>query len=665
MFLLCPVKGHAAEKEQKEAATAELETEKLSTEAQESKERKTGEWIAEIGKIYLQDKMSPKDQDRLLEILELKLGIGQNGHLDIIKTWSAQSALERSANEHNTSGTNENFIYMEDKVNLLGYNYIYFETCTVYKSVHAERFIKYFENGFYPNRSLFIKEANYYKILYYYLYLVQDSLIGKINRTITQLNETPTKAPDFSKEDIKTFCLIVNASTELDNIRLESEVTGDSLFKKTFSLDEQKWINAAVDYFASPETHTALYSYEWFNSNIPLSLTAQVISHDIQLTWKKQAIAYRASLPLMLFADDSSTQTSVKKLFDSTLSKLELDNREVDIMVLSALKTWLSKQIRHGISVDDRIMYSKILSELEVCPSGRIFYNLYTSIGKIEKLKEYTRMWDSLNSDKKNTLFENKIDELYFEATDNLSSVFNDLEKIFGKEKIYGRQIKLNSVNHIFHKYRGESNYYYEYLKLGLFDKETNNTQVPLSNLKNNCLYDFKAAFVKADEKKINHVNLLKAYNLLLRELVRRREINEIRKYEKEIDSFVSGKHKLGSILAHYDNNLYDIYRLIAYAYISSDKRVQHHALDVARKSFFLAKSYYIEVSREHGYILEGKIGAMDTNYTQTDDYERQFEFYQDIAQKLGKKIQLLLPPEDVGLYNRMRSLRNPKGLLL
>jgi hypothetical protein len=85
----------------------------------------------------------------------------------------------------------------------------------------------------------------------------------------------------------------------------------------------------------------------------------------------------------------------------------------------------------------------------------------------------------------------------------------------------------------------------------------------------------------------------------------------------------------------------------------------------VAKKSFDLAKSYYIEVSRENGYILGGKIGAMDTNYTQTDDYERQFEFYQDIAQKLGKKIQLLLPPEDVGLYNRMRSLRNPKGLLL
>ncbi len=442
-------------------------------------------------------------------------------------------------------------------------------------------------------------------------------------------------------------------------------MTGDSLFKKTFSLDEQNWIKATVDYFANPETHAALCSYEWFNSNIPLYLTAQVISHNIQLTWKKQAIAYRASLPLMLFADDSSTRTSVKKLFDSTLSKLQLDNREVDIMVLSALKTWLSKQIRHGISVDDRIMYSKILSELELCPSGRIFYNLYTSTGKIAKLKEYTQMWDSLNSDKKKTLFENKIDDLYFEATDNISSVFKDLEKIFGKEKIYGRQIKANSVNHIFHRYRGEANYYYEYLKLGLFDKETNNTQVPLSNLKHNCLYDFKAAFVKADEKKINHVNLLKAYNLLLRELVRQGEINEIRKYEKEIDSFVSGKHKLGSILAHYDNNLYDIYRLIAYAYISSDKRVQHHALDVAKKSFDLAKSYYIEVSRKNGYVLGGKIGAMDTNYTQTDDYERQFEFYQDIAQKLGKKIQLLLPPEDVGLYNRMRSLRNPKGLLL
>ncbi len=191
MLLFCPVKGYAEEKKQKEAApeelkTAELETGGLSTEAQESKERKTGEWIAEACKIYLQDKMSPKDQNRLLEILELNLGIGQNGHLDIIKTWSAQSALEKSANEYNTSDTNENFIYMEDKVNLLGYNYIYFETCTVYKGMHAKRFIKYFENGFYPNRSLFIKEAYYYKILYYYLYIVQDSIIDKINRTITQ-----------------------------------------------------------------------------------------------------------------------------------------------------------------------------------------------------------------------------------------------------------------------------------------------------------------------------------------------------------------------------------------------------------------------------------------------------------------------------------------------
>ncbi len=637
----------------------------LPTLAKEQKSTKTDSWIDKVGTIYLQEKIPAAQQFALLRLLESRLGIEPDGKLNMIKAWNAQSQLEKAAIEYGNSGNNENFAYMEDKVNLLGYNYIYFEICTVYKERYAKRFIRYFENGFHPNRSMFIKEAYYYKILYYYLYLMQDQLIGKINTAVAQLNQSPSKAPSFDKNDIRSFSLLVKVAAELDNLRLESKGAEKDLFKKSFSTAEQNWIQAAVEYFTNPETHEALCSYEWFNSNIPLDLTAMVISHSIQRTWKQQAMAYRASLPLMLFADKASTQTSVEKLLDATLNKLKLDNREVDIMVLSALKTWLTKQINHGINVEDRIKYSQVLSELEVCPSGWTFFNLFSCRGKTAKLKEHAEAWDVLSYEKKQSLFENEISTLYFEAVDNITSVFNDLEKIFGKDKIFGSQLKENSVNYIFHKYRGEINYYFEYIKLGLVDKGAGTTQMPLSNLKNNCLYDFKAAFIKADDQPVNHINLLKAFNLLFRELTRQGKLNEIQQYEEEIEALVSGPNKLGAVLAHSENNLYDIYRLIAYSYISSNNGLQYHALDVAKKSFDLAKAYYKSASREQGYILGDKLGALDISYTQTDDYERQFEFYQDIANKLGKKIHLLLPEEDIALYNRMQNIRNPKGLLL
>jgi len=639
-------------------ASAELKKmslEKAKTSVQRIVKYNVQSWPSDVGNLYLQEELSEEDQDDLFKMLESNLGIEPNGKLDLVRAWDASAALGKfnfsSANKDGSS------IYIEDKLSLIGYNYIYFEICTLYREKHGTRFKKYFENGFYPNRSIFPKNEFYYKILYYYLYNVQEELIEKLNKAVSELN-SGSEQPHFENDDIKKLYHAVMASVELDEFRMEGRETDEFPFSRVFSKDEQAWLNITIDYFTGLETHAALNSYEWFRAKLPLEINTRVISYDIQKTWKKQATFYRSMLPLMLFIDKGETTMSVEKLFDNTLKKLKFDNGEVDIIVMSALKTWFLKQIRHGIRIEDRIKYSQILKELEACPTGWIFMNLYECRSHLTELKKYADKWDGLSLSEKNDALENKMQTHFFGASDRIKLVFGDLEKLFGKDH------KAKIESDIFYRYRGEISYYFEYMQFGALGEKESNFRLPLANLRVNCLQDFKTAFLKADHKKINHINLLKAYNLLFHELLRQGRIREIRKNQMEMDGLISGRHGLGTILDHSENNLYDIYKLISQTYLSKTE-LRQYALKVAQKSFELGKSYYMSAAIKSGYYHEGKVGVVLKDCTEKDDFERQFEFYQTISDKLGKKLQLIVSDEDVRLYNKMQQLRDRKGHLL
>jgi hypothetical protein len=505
---------------------------------------------------------------------------------------------------------------------------------------------------------MFPKNEFYYKILYYYLYHVQEELIEKLNKAVVILNKGSGK-PSFGNDDIQSLYHAVMASVELDEFRMEgSQADEESPFSKIFSKEEQEWLNITIDYFAGHETHAALDSYEWFKAKLPLEINSRVITYNIQKMWKKQAIFYRSILPLMLFVDKGKTSMSVERLFDSTLKKLKFDNRQVDLVVMSALKTWFLKQIKHGIRVEDRIKYSQVLKDLEACPTGWIFMNLYECRSHLAEMKKYADKWDGLSLSRKKRVLENEMQNHYYEASDRIKLVFRDLEKIFGKDHTP------KVVSDIFYRYRGEINYYFEYMQFGALGKNESDFRLPLANLRDNCLQDFKAAFINADDKKINHINLLNAYSLLFQELLKQGRIREIQRNQIEMDRLISGRHGLGTLLDHSENNLYDIYRLIAKAYLSK-KELQQYALQVAKRSFELGKSYYLTAAVQSGYVHQGKAGVILKDCTEKDDFERQFEFYQDISGKLGKKLQLTLSDEDVRLYNKMQQLRDQKGHLL
>jgi hypothetical protein len=624
-------------------------------------EETSSDWIPEIGRLYLQDKLSEKDLNTLFTSLEAHLGIQKNGMMDLVKTREAQAALYKYSEDPDKPFSN---IYFDDKQNLTGYNYIFFEMCILNKNKYANRFKTYFEHGFYPNRSLFIREEYYYKILYYYLYIAQDGLINRITHAINQLNKSPNVAPSFTKEDILTLDSTVKVCAELDDLRLKGDKVLDSPYEKIFSPEERAWLNDSISYFTNIETHIALFSYPWFRAHVPLSISAQVIAHDIRETWINQTISHRALLPLMLFTNQGDLQFSVEKLFSDTLNKLKLDNREVDVVVMSALKTWLRKQVEHGIKVEDRMKYKDILDELDVCPSGWIFYNLYSCRKPLEEMKDYARKWDTYSTKQKKQIFNQKIVYLYADALDKITIVFSDLEKLFGKVQVFGREQKTTSINHVFHRYRGEIGYYYEYLQFGLYDKGLSSIRFPLANSRKNCLFDFKAAFVKADDIAINHKNLLAAYDLLFKELASQGKTSEIMKFEEELETFINNEnHRLGSLVIHDEDDRYDIYRIIANTYLSN-KQLQTRALKVAERSYMLARRYYVDAAKTAGYVQGEIAGALNNNCSEIDDYERQFEFYQEIALKLGKKI-WLLPNEDIQLYNRLQNLRNPEGCLL
>lgn len=623
-------------------------------------------WITDVGELYIKDKLSEQELATLFTTLEKSLGIQPDGSLDLIRAREAMTALYTYSENPDKEFSN---IYFDDKQNLTGYNFVYFEMCTVHKDKEGQRFKRYFEKGFYPNRNLFTKEEYYYKSLYYYLLVAQDGLIRKITEAIDVMNKKPDADPPFSREDILTLETTVKVCSELDEFRVKSASVIDSPYERIFTKEDRTGLNESIKYFTSIETHNALLSYSWFKANLPLSISAQVVAQDIRETWIEQTMAHRALLPLMLFtsqADAGSTlQFNVDKLFNDTLNTLKLDNREVDMVAMSALKTWLTKQVEHGIKVEDRLKYKELLDELNVCPTGWIFYNLYGCRKPLEELKTFARTWDTYPEAKRSELFNSKVSALYAEALEKITLVFSDLEKLFGPVQGLGNDQNSTSINHIFFKYRGEISYYYEYLQFGLYDKNLASARFPLANSRKNCLMDFKAAFTNDTTRKINHENLLNAYDLLFKELASQGKISEIMKYEDEMESFISNStYRLGSLISHEDDDRYNIYRIVANAYLSN-KQLQVRALQVAERSYMLARSYYVKAASSAGYIQGDIPGALNTKCTQIDDFERQFEFYQDIALKLGKKIWLLLPGEDIELYNRLQDLRNPEGFLL
>ncbi len=619
-------------------------------------------WISDVGRLYRKENPTTKDKSKLFNLLETSLGIRKNGTLNIVKAREAHAALKQYSFDPEKEFSD---IYYDDKLDITGYNFIYFEVCAFNKKTKSEGFKKYFENGFYPNKSLFVKEEYYYKILYYYLYIIQDNLISKINKSIESLNANPDKAPMFSQNDIRSFDTTVKVCAELDEFKIKGRKVFDSPYVRIFSKDDREWIDSIVKYFTDIETHIAIYSYPWFRQKIPLAVSAQVIAHDIRETWIDQTISHRAMLPLMLFTSEGDLQFSVEKLFSNTLNKLKLDNREVDVVVMAALKTWLGKQSEHGIKVEDRIKYSQILDELQVCPSGWIFYNLYSCREPLEKLKSYSKKWDSYSKKERAKIFNKKIVYLHADAEEKINTVFADLEKLFGKVQVFGREQKTSSINNVFHRYKGEISYYYEFLQFGLYEDNLGSKRFPLANSRTNCLFDFKAAFVKDHKNKVNHKNLLAAYNLLFQELASQGKVSYIIRFEEELETFINNEvYQLGSLVNHSDDDRYEIYRIIANSYLSN-KELHNQALKIAERSYQLALKYYTKAATEAGYVYNGQPGALNNNWTQIDDFERQYEFYQEIAKKLGKKIWLLLPNKDVQLYNRLQDLRNPEGFLL
>ncbi|MFP4040107.1 MAG: hypothetical protein ACLFS7_06145 [Desulfosudaceae bacterium] len=609
-------------------------------------------WVAKVGELYMQqqEQDKPSAVEDLLNILEKYLGIQPDGSLDLLQAWESKGALSINFDKVAESGSADDSwrYYLKDRLSLIGFNYLYFELCVKHKDRFQDRFQRYFENGFYANRSLFSRNSDYYKSLYFYLYLVTPQLSNKLNRATVFLNKHPNQVPRFmTAQDMRRFELAVWASSELDLLISQKLVLADPLYEKVFSEQDLTWLADTIDYFLSTSTHTALLSYPWLRRHIPLTVGAGMVSHNIARTWEEQAVIDRSRLPLIFFGEKGSARISIERIFGETLEKLRLDNRKVDIMVLSALEAWLSKQVQRGIRIEDRKKYNRILAELKVCPTGWVFANLYDCRSYLAELKSYADNWSRQANPAR--VFETEVMDTFFRAKEKIDSIFSDLEKIYGKEEKAGR------INYIFYKYRGEINYYFKFIQFETFGEKGG--FIPAAGPEANYLKDFKTAFVAYPEGRQNHVNLLKGYNLLFRRLYAGGRIAEIRTRHQEMNSLINGRLALGEGLAHQDNDLYDIYRIITYAYLSSDS-LKPRALETARQGFQLAREYYVRAAEKAGYSVDGHIGAITRDNTEMDDYQRQFELYRSVARKLGKKIQLLVPENDVQLYNRMQEMR-------
>jgi hypothetical protein len=606
-------------------------------------------WVIKVGQLYIEP-----DNDgaieQLLTLLESNLGIEADGSLNIIKAWDSKYDLAGDVNStmENWEGDAAWWYRLRDNFSLTGFNHLYFKICMTYQDRYADRFVRYFENGFYPNQALFAKNAHYYQSLYYYLYLIAPSVSNTFTRAIAFFNKYPEQDPEFmTPYDMRRFNTGVAVATELDQFISRRDDASSVIKDTTFSRQERDWIKNTTDYFLSTQTHSALLSYDWFRRNIPLQASAEAISHSILTSWNNQAIIYRTRLPLMFFTEEGKTQVNIESLFDATLQKLRLDNRKVDIMVLTALQSWLSKQVRQGIKIDDRIKYNNILAELKACPSGWIFANLYDCRKNLGELKTFAENWNAQKQPEKT--FQTRVADTFLDAKNKIDAIFSDLEKIIGSKQTAG------PANYIFYQYRGEIIYYFKYLQFETFQGK--NVVLPIAGPEANFLNDFKTAFMAAPQSNQNHINLLKGYHLLFRKLFAAGRIDEIQKRERELEAFINGRHSLGSRLSHEENNLYDIYRVLTYAYLSYE-RFETKALETAKKSFLLSKKYYLQAARQAGYAVDGKIGAITRENTEMDDYQRQFELYKTVANQLGKKIRLLVAENDIRLYNKMQEMR-------
>ena len=607
-------------------------------------------WVVKVGQLYMQQDKAAAVED-LLNILEKYLGIRPDGSLDIIQAWESKSdlAVDFDETEESRAAAGDTWrYYLKDRLSLTGFNYLYFELCIKNKGLYQDRFLRYFENGFYPHRSLFSKNSYYYKSFYFYLYLVTPELSRKFNEATVFLNRHPNQVPRFILgEDMRRLQLAVWTSSELDLLVSQQLDIADALYEKVFSSPELEWLTNTIDYFLSTETHSALLSYPWLRRHIPLSVSAGMISHNISKTWEEQAVIDRSRLPLIFFGEKGSTRISIERVFEETLEKLRLDNRKSDVMVLTALEAWLTKQVERGIRMDDRKKYNRILAELKVCPTGWVFANLYDCRVFLAELKEYADNWQQQSDPE--AVFQAGVMDAYFGAKEKIDRIFSDLEKIYGQEQRGGR------INYIFHKYRGEINYYFKFIQFETYGADGG--VIPAAGPEANYLSDFKIALVAYPEGRQNHINLLKGYNLLLRRLYAGGRIDEIWEHHQEMEALINGRLALGQGLAHQENDLYDIYRIITYAYLSSDS-LKPRALETARKGFQLAREYYVQAAEKAGYSVNGQIGAITRDNTEMDDYQRQFELYRNVAEKLGKKIQLLVPEKDVQLYNRIQGMR-------
>ncbi|MFZ5563159.1 MAG: hypothetical protein ACOZBW_03850, partial [Thermodesulfobacteriota bacterium] len=505
-------------------------------------------WIAEVGRLYMEQdgKRSPEP---LLSLLEEHMGIKATGYLDLVQTWeAAQDLALADLAAGNYSGTDAPWVLLlKEKFSLTGFNYLYFEICMQHRDNYKDRFIRYFEDGFYPNMALFPATAHYYKALYYYLLLVTDDLFKDFGRATTLLSRDPNANPDFISEDkIARFAIATRVATEMDafvsaDLGVETPLSG-----QVFSANEQAWLKTTIANYTGIDMHSALMSFEWFRTRIPFDISASAISHGIARAWDDQAVAFRTRLPLMLFVDQGGPSVSIESLFGATVEKLRIDNRAVDRMVMAALETWLTKQVRHGIRIEDRLLYNNILAELKVCPTGWIFANLYDCRSDLAALKAYADGWEKQSSP--GSVFQAGVMDSFFNAQEKINRIFGDLEKIFGKAHAEER------VNYIFHQYRGEVYYYFKYLEFETFKGKT--SPFPPAGPEDNFLADFQIALVKEPQNPQNHINLLNGYHLLFRKLFAAGRISDIQKREAEMETFIRGSYKLGAMLSHRDNNL-------------------------------------------------------------------------------------------------------------
>lgn len=615
------------------------------------------DWAAQAWELYVSQNRSSTDQARLLELLETHLGIGVDGRLNLDLAQKAAAELTQlqktpRAESETVRQLTEQF---SDRLSLEGYNYLYFETCARDNGAYGERFVRYFQKGFYPNRTLSSKSTYYYKILLFYLIIVRDQVVDKLGSVTDQLNKDPKATPVFSDEDVAKLETAVAVSIELDGLRSQGAVSEISLYKEAFTDKQRVWLDQTIDYFSGPETHANLATYKWLKNRIPARISAEVISHQIWKLWKQDAIAQRNRPPVVLFSeqlpDQASDSSSAAGKIARSIELLGIGNKEVDRVVMYVLKTWLVRLSKYSPSTTDRTTYTEMLRDLELSSSGSVFADLYAIREPLAKIKEHAQKWETLDDYRKKSLFEKEVEPLYIQGLDAIDRAFEEM----GGRRSDG--LRAGVINYIFYKNRGELVYNIEKMRLATYADDPAQTRAAVANLRKDCLEDLKSAFLRASQIKENHVNLLNAYNLLFQGLVKLSDISQVGLYLKEMEELVSGKHALGSVVDQKDDIRYDTYRLIAYAYLSHEE-FEQRSLDVARRGLELAKINYIALAKTSGYMVEDNVGAVPWAATEKHDYERQYELYRDVARRLGKKVNVLLPEADIDLYNRIQSVK-------